>query len=437
MRTTLSTRWPSSTRAISSATKRSCQVPHATHHATANRGADDLTTPVLQRLVEQLMREYPGEASTAGMDAPGSVPGPSQRLFDVLREVCHVPVDRIQAHYASIVRTPAKMLVPRAICMHRSRRRRADLESLSLDLDSCTAHVNPEKMMDSYHRLFCRRCFVYDCRLHPFRPLPTATLTPTPVAHAGPCERECYKTHRRAVRHQLPQQHQAAPPTCPAGHAMPAVQPGLFAPLRCCSCSRLVAVDCHACTPCDLAACKACLYEDPNVMSVYAARLQLAVAPTTAAPTAAGPLRVPALPAVLRKDFPLPRSQATLAPSAVHSRVRRADAAPSMAVDDTEDRPVGIVDTAEPVFAVRRRRIYDDDDRTGRCTWTFAELAMLRKGMDIFSRDPCSVAVFVGSKTCNEVQQSGRSRNTQYPTAGVLVHAAVPVQRGAGRGSGG
>ena len=73
-----------------------------------------------------------------------------------------------------------------------SGRRRERLTELSGDVDEPTAVTDATKMLDSYHSLFCRRCYTYDCRHHAFRPSPSATRDLVPVTRARPCGSDCF-----------------------------------------------------------------------------------------------------------------------------------------------------------------------------------------------------------------------------------------------------
>lgn len=64
--------------------------------------------------------------------------------------------------------------------------------ALSGELLPADPQVNANSVMDSFHSLFCRRCYTYDCRHHAFRPLPTATRDAEPSTREPPCGPDCY-----------------------------------------------------------------------------------------------------------------------------------------------------------------------------------------------------------------------------------------------------
>ncbi|CAB3989343.1 histone-lysine N-methyltransferase EZH2-like [Paramuricea clavata] len=51
-----------------------------------------------------------------------------------------------------------------------------------------------EQTMHSFHMLFCRRCFKYDCVLHAWKPLPTQVRRKSPddVQETNPCGEKCF-----------------------------------------------------------------------------------------------------------------------------------------------------------------------------------------------------------------------------------------------------
>ena len=66
---------------------------------------DEHTSEVVHQLITLLMMEFPDiacDASTS-QQALDHTLAPSPQLFDCLQDVCHIPIDRIQAIYAAII----------------------------------------------------------------------------------------------------------------------------------------------------------------------------------------------------------------------------------------------------------------------------------------------------------------------------------------------
>lgn len=63
------------------------------------------------------------------------------------------------------------------------------------NIDGANARSVPrEQTMHSFHTLFCRRCFKYDCFLHPYRPAPSmlSRKMPEKKQESEPCGADCY-----------------------------------------------------------------------------------------------------------------------------------------------------------------------------------------------------------------------------------------------------
>jgi hypothetical protein len=178
------------------------------------------------------------------------------------------------------------------------------MESLTADMDSATAQVSKKKMLDSYQHLFCRRCFMYDCRYHQFHPLPRLATQPAPIKRAEPCGAQCYKSGTdRQFTHIKPSDSVKYTPFCRQKHKMKLVKGTIFKPYRCINCSRHIAIQCFACLSCAEAVCKDCLAMDPNVVSVISARSNLMVlAPPSCFLTQEADLDSAILPPLLRAD---------------------------------------------------------------------------------------------------------------------------------------
>ena len=143
-------------------------------------------------------------------------------------------------------------------------------------------------------------------------------------------------------------------------------------------------------------------------MAVYAERVKMAVKPVTSALSQTTvPLQQHVLPAVLKTepfdniDVHQYVYELILCSRSSATQKTAPKAAPSPPIVD--DELITIEDEKEPEFLARRRRVNLPEDSRGQCTWTSAELAMLQKGLQIFSRDPCSIALFVGTKSCAQV----------------------------------
>ena len=155
------------------------------------------------------------------------------------------------------------------------------MEEFSADVDSATAIVRPEKLMDSYHSLFCRRCYTYDCRHHGSRPMPSAASRGPPLEIQEPCGPDCWRqgasTHIVAMRankvnaredracklciisliNPLFSFLQSSTPLCRQSHCMIASSTpaagalGLSCSIfRCLSCRRLLSGQHYVCTAC-------------------------------------------------------------------------------------------------------------------------------------------------------------------------------------------
>ncbi|KXJ23903.1 histone-lysine N-methyltransferase EZH2 [Exaiptasia diaphana] len=63
------------------------------------------------------------------------------------------------------------------------------------NIDSPEAQsVSREQSLHSFHMLFCRRCYKYDCFMHAWKPLPNLTKRKSPVdlQESSPCGADCY-----------------------------------------------------------------------------------------------------------------------------------------------------------------------------------------------------------------------------------------------------
>lgn len=69
------------------------------------------------------------------------------------------------------------------------------------NIDGPSAQSVPrEQTMHSFHTLFCRRCYKYDCFLHPYHPTPSmlARKMPDTKVETEPCGPNCYLTEKVA-----------------------------------------------------------------------------------------------------------------------------------------------------------------------------------------------------------------------------------------------
>lgn len=67
----------------------------------------------------------------------------------------------------------------------------------NIDQDSPKAqnssNISREQIMHSFHTLFCRRCFKYDCFIHKYKqPLPTNQINSNIREDTNPCSDNCY-----------------------------------------------------------------------------------------------------------------------------------------------------------------------------------------------------------------------------------------------------
>lgn len=76
------------------------------------------------------------------------------------------------AAQAASAAAPAAAMVDTVDCASRQETRESDgqhgvtAENVNVDDPSSAALVRPAALMTSYHYLFCRRCYMYDCRYH-------------------------------------------------------------------------------------------------------------------------------------------------------------------------------------------------------------------------------------------------------------------------------
>jgi hypothetical protein len=142
------------------------------------------------------------------------------------------------------------------------------------------AVVHRHKLINSFHSLFCRRCYIYDCRHHAYRPLPSTTRPPQEPVSSIPCGEHCFKHLPANKRVGSKDECMLAaiadtpcPPVCRNMHQMRLGVPEnaerdslCVFPFKCGSCRRTLCGDRYYCLPCEDELCTGCGKVNPTLL---------------------------------------------------------------------------------------------------------------------------------------------------------------------------
>lgn len=153
-----------------------------------NKRGAPIDDSLFLELVDALWTNYPDENNE--MDSVDEADGkksmfPCDKTFESISAMFpeRGSPETLKAKYRELVENKELEIIPPVEC--------------TPNLDGPNARSVPrEQTMHSFHTLFCRRCFKYDCFLHPYHPTPSMLTRKMPdkKQELEPCSDDCFLT---------------------------------------------------------------------------------------------------------------------------------------------------------------------------------------------------------------------------------------------------
>eukprot|EP00049_Salpingoeca_infusionum_P003604 m.68299 g.68299 ORF g.68299 m.68299 type:complete len:795 (-) comp12192_c0_seq5:446-2830(-) len=338
-------------------------------------------------------------------DALRTQKGVPEDVFELISEVVGMPVPELVERYQNMATSCSLSALP-------------PLQQLSSDLDIASSAAEESGAIDSYEKLFCRRCYVYDCSHHIHRPLPSkfrpAEMTIDPSLE--PCCEECFLVDlnrdappvfkRKLMKPKPPKslgastaQSQYAievPPLCRMCHMMsyevPEGESAFDRIYACLYCHRLQTSARYTCTTCKESLCVECYSKEPLAAVLLQQRdciLQLTMQQSKRKP-------------LTSKEAEPPTPKKRKEQSANVAKHQDPQEAFDIALIQAQELMAKSDSSIEAQCSVLRDLLVSVGDQP-QGVWSKGEVALLRLGLQMFGGNCCEIAQYVGSKSCREI----------------------------------